>query len=126
VSRANAYSKEGSQVIVDACGLLSWPSSKTPFENLDSILSRIGIDEVKNYFISNINIHKLQIKNEIFDVATNRQALEAELKSISKSVSFTKDTVDVDSESMLEALNSYYHTNPVLTEYFDADKLFKY
>jgi hypothetical protein len=126
VSRANAYSKEGSQVIVDACGLLSWPSSKTPFENLDNILSRIGIDEVKNYFISNVNIHKLQIKNEIFDVATNRQALEAELKSISKSVSFTKDTVDVDSESMLEALNSYYHTNPVLTEYFDADKLLKY
>jgi hypothetical protein len=126
VSRANAYSKEGAQVIIDSCGLLSWPSSKTPFENLDYMLSRIGIDEVKNYFISNINLHKLQIKNEIFNSVSDRRALEAELKSISKSVSFTEDTVDVDSESMLEALNSYYHTNPVLTEYFDSDKLLRH
>jgi hypothetical protein len=125
VSRANAYSKEGAQVIIDSCGLMSWPSSKTPFENLDSLLGSIGFDEVKNYFISNINTHKLQIKNEILNKVSNIEGFESELRSISKHVDFTEATVDVDSESMLEALNSYYHMSPVLTEYFDSDKLFK-
>jgi hypothetical protein len=126
VSRSNAYSKEGANIIIDSCNLTSWPSSKTPFENLDSLLGTIGFDEVKNYFVSNINTHKLQIKNEILNKVANRQGLENELRSISKHVDFTEDTVDVDSESMLEALNSYYHMNPVLTEYFDSEKLFKY
>lgn len=123
VSRANAYSKEGAQAIIDSCGLLSWPSSKTPFANLDNMLSRIRVDEVKDYFIRNINAHKMQISRKAFDKIDDMVGFEYELKQISKSVSFTEDTVDVDSESMLEALNSYYHTNPALTEYFDADKL---
>ncbi|MFN5249834.1 MAG: hypothetical protein ACK5DE_02205 [Bacteroidota bacterium] len=123
VSRANAYSKEGAQIIIDSCGLLSWPSSKTPFENLDGLLGSIGFEEVKNYFISNINTHKLQIKNEILNRVPNIEGFESELRSISKHVDFTKDTVDVDSESMLEALNSYYHMSPTLTEYFDSSKL---
>lgn len=123
VSRSNAYSKEGASIIIDACNLTSWPSSKTPFENLDSLLSTIGFDEVKNYFIRNINTHKLQIKNELLNKATNISGLENELRSLSKSVSFNDTTIDVDSESMLEALNSYYHMTPVLSEYFNADEL---
>jgi len=123
VSRANAYSKEGAQVIIDSCGLLSWPASKTPFENLDNMLSRIGIDEVKDYFIRNINAHKLQISKKAFDKVDDIKGLEYELKQISKSVTITDEQIDVDAESMLEALNSYYHTTPALTEEFDADKL---
>lgn len=123
VSRANAYSKEGAQVIIDSCGLLSWPSSKTPFENLDSMLSCIGIDEVKNYFISNINTHKLQIKKEAIQYGINVDDLATELRSISKDVNVAPDFISVDSESMLEALNCFYHAAPVLTEQFDSEEL---
>lgn len=125
VSRANAYSKEGAQVIIDSCGLLSWPSSKTPFENLDNMLSRIGVDEVKDYFIKNINTHKMQISKKIFDKVDDIKGLEYELKQISKSVTITDEQIDVDSESMLEALNSYYHMNPSLTEHFELKDLIK-
>lgn len=123
VSRANAYSKEGAQIIIDSCGLMSWPSSKTPFENLDTMLSRIGIDEVKDYFIRDINAHKLQISKKAFSKVDDMSGLEQELKLISKSVTMTEEQIDVDAESMLEALNSFYHTTPTLTEQFDSDKL---
>jgi hypothetical protein len=123
VSRANAYSKEGASVIISACDLTSWPSSETPFENLDGLLSTIGFDEVKHYFTNNINIHKLQIKNEVLDKVHNKQGFEKELRSISKSVIFTDKTVDVDSESMLEALNSYYHMSPNISDQFDSTQL---
>lgn len=123
VSRANAYSKEGAQVIIDSCGLLSWPSSNTPFENLDTMLSHIGIDEVKNYFIRNINTHKLQIKKEAIQPGINLDDLATELKSIAKDVNVATDFISVDSESMLEALNCFYHTAPVVTEQFDSEEL---
>lgn len=123
VSRANAYSKEGAQVIIDSCGLMSWPSSKTPFENLDTMLSRIGIDEVKDYFIRDINAHKMQINKKAFSKVDDIVGLEQELKLISKSVTMTDEQIDVDAESMMEALNSFYHTTPAFTERFDGDKL---
>lgn len=123
VSRANAYSKEGSKIIIDACGLESWPSSKTPFENLDTMLSRIGFEEVKDYFIKDINAHKMQIKKEAFSKVKDMKGLEYELKAISKSVQVSPDRIDVDSESMMEALNSFYHMTPTLTEQFNADNL---
>jgi hypothetical protein len=125
VSRANAYSKEGAQVIIDSCGLLSWPSSKTPFANLDSMLSCIDIDEVKNYFIRDINNHKLQIRKEILQHVNSLEGLETELKTISKSVDIDNDYISVDSESMLEALNCFYHAAPTMTDQFDSDKLLK-
>jgi len=123
VSRANAYSKEGAQIIIDSCGLMSWPSSKTPFENLDTMLSRIGIDEVKDYFIRDINAHKMQINKKAFSKVDDIAGLEQELKLISKSVTMTDEQIDVDAESMMEALNSFYHTTPAFTERFDGDKL---
>jgi hypothetical protein len=123
VSRANAYSKEGSQVIIDACGLLSWPCSKTPFENLDGMLRHIDIDEVKNYFIRDINSHKLQIRKEILQHVDDVEGLETELKNISKSVNFDSDFISVDSESMLEALNSFYHITPNIADQFDSAEL---
>lgn len=123
VSRANAYSKEGSQVIIDSCGLLSWPSSKTPFENLDNMLSRIGINEVKDYFIRNINAHKMQISKKAFSKVDDIKGLEYELKQISKSVTITDEQIDVDAESMLEALNSFYHTTPNIADQFDSGEL---
>lgn len=123
VSRANAYSKEGAQIIIDSCGLMSWPSSKTPFENLDTMLSRIGIDEVRDYFIRDINAHKVQINKKAFSKVDDMIGLEQELKLISKSVNMTNEQIDVDAESMMEALNSFYHTTPAFTERFDGDKL---
>lgn len=124
VSRANAYSKEGAQIIIYSCGLMSWPSSKTPFENLDTMLSRIGIDEVKDYFIRDINAHKVQINKRAFSKVDNMFGLEQELKLISKTFTMTDEQIDVDAESMLEALHSYYHTTPTITENFDPNKLF--
>jgi hypothetical protein len=125
VSRANAYSKEGAKVIIDSCGLESWPSSKTPFENLDNMLSHIGVDEVKNYFILNINEHKLRIKKEALQHVVSVKGLETELKSISKAVNFDEDFISVDSESMLDALNCFYHTVPAVTDQFDSDELLR-
>jgi hypothetical protein len=123
VSRTNAYSVEGSQVIIDSCNLLSWPSSKTPFESLDNLLSGIRLEEVKQYFVKDINRHIMQIKKEALKSVNNIDGLTKELKAISKHVDINEDTIDVDSDSMIEALSSYYHTTPVLTEQFDADKL---
>lgn len=125
VSRANAYSKEGAQVIIDSCELTSWPSSETPFENLDNMLSHIGVDEVKNYFILNINEHKLRIKKEALQHVRSVEGLETELKSISKAVNFDDDFISVDSESMMDALNCYYHTAPAVTDQFDSDELLR-
>jgi hypothetical protein len=126
VSRANAYSKEGSQIIIDSCGLLSWPTSETLFTNLDNMLSCIRIDEVKDYFIRDINTHRLQIKKEAVHKANDPARLETELRSISRSVVVHADnSIDVDSDSMLEALNSFYHATPALTEKFDAELLMK-
>lgn len=123
VSRTNAYSIEGSNVIIDACGLTSWPSSQTPFENLDNMLSSIRFDEVKQYFIKDINRHVMQISKEALTVVKDIPGLERELQVISKQVQFTDTSLDVDAESMMDALNTYYHTSPVVTEIFNADAL---
>lgn len=124
VSRNNAYSVEGASIITDACGLLSWPSSKTPFENLDKLLSGIRFDEVKQFFIRDINRHIVQIKKQALEqVSVDLPGLEQELGVISKQVRITDGTIDVDSESMLEALNTFYHTPPTITEVFDPQSL---
>lgn len=123
VSRTNAYSIEGCQIVIDACNLISWPSSKTPFESLDNLLAGIRLEEVKQYFVKDINRHIMQIKKEALKSVNNIDGLTKELKAISKHVDINEDTIDVDSDSMIEALSSYYHTTPVLTEQFDADKL---
>lgn len=123
VSRGNAYSTEGCQTIIDACNLISWPSSKTPFESLDNLLSGIRLEEVKHYFVKDINRHVMQIKKEVLKYVPDIDNLTKELQAISKRVDVTENTIDVDSDSMLEALSSYYHTTPAITEQFDADKL---
>jgi hypothetical protein len=123
VSRTNAYSIEGSNVIIDACGLTSWPSSQTPFENLDSMLSSIRFDEVKQYFIKDINRHVMQISREALTSVKDIPGLERELQVISKQVQFTDTSLDVDAEAMMDALNTYYHTSPIVTEVFNADAL---
>ena len=88
-----------------------------------SLINYRNYEDLKIDFINNINTHKLQIKNEVLNKVSDRIGLETELRVLAKHVDFTADTVDVDSESMIEALNSYYHMHPVLTEYFDSDKL---
>jgi hypothetical protein len=123
VSRTNAYISEGCQVIIDACNLLSWPSSKTPFETLDGLLANLKIDEVKQYFVKDIHRHITQIKKDLFTSSTDLNKVTEELQLLSNRVLVTDDTIDVDSDSITEALTSYYHTMPVLTEKFDADKL---
>jgi hypothetical protein len=123
VSRTNAYSIEGSNVIIDACGLTSWPSSQTPFENLDNMLSSIRFDEVKQYFIKDINRHVMQISREALTSVKDIPGLERELQVISKQVQFTDTSLDVDAEAMMDALNTYYHTSPIVTEVFNADAL---
>lgn len=125
VSRANAYSIEGARIIIDACNLTEWPSSKTPFENLDSLLSAISFEDVKNYFIRDINQHKLLIKHEALRHVRDMRGLERELKIIAKSVNVAAGEIDVDSESMMEALNSFYHMQPVVTDNFNSEELMR-
>lgn len=122
VSRYNSYSVEGAGVILDSCGLSNWPSSKTPYENLDKMLSSIKFDEVKQFFVKDINRHILQIKKEALE-GLDQDAVTKELGGLVKTMVVNKDGIDVDSESMMDALNVFYHNAPTVTELFDGDAL---
>lgn len=123
VSRTAAYTSEGTQVIIDSCNLMSWPHSKKPFENLDNLLANIRPEEVKQYFVKDIHRHITQIKKEVFNSSSDLNKITEELQQIAKKVLVTEDTIDVDSDSMLEALTSFYQTTPTLAEKFDAEKM---
>lgn len=123
VSLASAYSAEGASIIIDSCGLQEWPYSKTPFVNIDGMLQNIRFDEVKKYFIRDINRHVVQIKKEALDTVANIPGFQDELRRIAQQVDIRDSSIDVDSESMMDALRTFYHQTPVLSELFDGDKL---
>lgn len=122
VSRFSAYSTEGANVVIDACGLMTWPSSITPYEHIDKMLSGIRFDEVKQYFIRDINKRIMRIKKEAAD-DIDISGLTEELQGMSQLVLVTDTSINVDSEVMMEALSVYYHNAPMVTEIFDTQEL---
>ena len=125
VSRANAYSIEGANVIMTACEIDSWPFSKTPFENLDSLLSLIKFGDVKQYFIKDINTHMVRIQREAIAIARDQLGLRTELQTLTRRLVDDEDDWIVDSESMTDTLHTFYHNAPVLSERFNADALLR-
>lgn len=124
VSRTNAYSQEGANVIMHACDLGEWPTSKTPFQLIDDMLSHIKFEDVKQYFVKDINRHTIKIKDAALRSVPDRSGLERELGTLSRNIHVDGSSIDVDAESMADALTTFYHAAPIVTELFDPDALF--
>lgn len=122
VSRATAYAAEGAAIITDACGVIDWPHNETPYQNIDAMLASIQFDDVRQYFTRDVNRHIVRITRPV-NSALDMDGLHKELSYISKHVTPTDTYIDVDSESMVEALSTYYHTEPSIPEVFDAVEL---
>ena len=123
VSRTNAYSQEGANVIIHACDLVEWPTSSTPFQLIDNMLSHIKFEDVKQYFVKDINRHTINIKAEALKIVPDQEGLERELNALSRNAYRTSIGIDIDAESMADALTTFYHAAPIVTELFDPELL---
>jgi len=125
VSRARAYAAEGSSIIANACNIESWPEVRSKVANIDRFLSSIKYGDIEKYFTRDINRHVVQIDRTVIDNSGYGESIIDDLKLISKCIQNRESYIDVDSESMLDALSSYYHAEPNMPELFDINKFNK-
>jgi len=80
---------------------------------------------IEKYFTRDINRHVVQIDRTVIDNSGYGESIIDDLKLISKCIQNRESYIDVDSESMLDALSSYYHAEPNMPELFDINKFNK-
>ncbi len=124
VSFAQCAAIEGSAIIAQACGVSAWNRKSSEYTSLEAFLADVRYEEVNQYVHYNINEHIVTLDlTSRADLSVT--AIAAELEKLgAEKVSVDGNKITTDSASMMEALESYYHSKPTVSEYFDPAELF--
>lgn len=124
VSFAQCAAIEGSAIIEQACGVTTWNRKNSEYTSLEAFLADVRYEEVNQYVHYNINEHIVTL-----DLASRKDlsvnAIAAEIAKLgAEKVTVEGNKITTDSASMMEALESYYHSRPTVSESFDPEALF--
>lgn len=122
VSRPIAYSMEGASVIMQACKLKAWPTSKSHYAALDEMLKNIPFESVRDMFVHDVNNHIIKISPEAY-MQLDTSDIQLELSGLAKNINMTEDGLEVDSLSMMDILSTYYHNSPIVPQKFNSNLL---